>query len=114
VLAEPVTGRAVARLVQMGAGTALVLGCDYPVHLETWRRFLALLGVRPRITHDAVGPGLVVTSVRGAEGDRVVFALNVAPHPVEASVRIDGEPVCERLTLPARGHTVVGPDGRRA
>ena len=97
---------AVARLVRHGQGTALVLGCDYPVHLATWRRLLALVEVRPRITHDAAGPGLIVTSVRAAAGDRVVFALNVAPHPLDAQLRIDGEPVGERFALAARGHAM--------
>ena len=68
------------------------------------------MGVRPRITHDAAGPGLIVTSVRGAAGECVVFALNVAPHPLTAQLRIDGVPVGDRLTLPTRGHALLRVD----
>ena len=93
-----------AVLVRAGAGRALVLGCDYPVHLDTWRALLALVDVRPGLTSDAARPGLVATTVATPSGERALVALNVAPYPLEARFALDGEALGEPVRLPAFGH----------
>ncbi|MET9023292.1 beta-galactosidase [Actinopolymorpha sp. NPDC004070] len=98
------TGNPVAVEVRAGRGHALVLACDYICDLDFWRALLARLGVRPRYTHDAAAPGIVVTSTVDGHGQRLLHLINVGP--VDQAVVVsdasgplfDGAPV----HLPAR------------
>lgn len=96
------TGEAVAAEVHPGAGHAIVLTCDYPAHLGFWTALLARLGVRPRHTHDAPSPGIVITSTVTPAGRRLLHVLNVSPVAQTLTIHRNGEPVAAPLTLPAR------------
>ncbi|MFC4012567.1 beta-galactosidase [Nonomuraea purpurea] len=90
---EVSSGAAVGVEVRAGAGRAIVLACDYPCHLDFWTGLLARLGVRPRHTHDAPAPGIVVTSTVDGAGRRLVHLLNVGPVDQSFVLRRDGEPL---------------------
>ncbi|MFC5265153.1 hypothetical protein ACFPJ1_23825 [Kribbella qitaiheensis] len=81
-----------------------MLACDYPAHLDFWTALLDRLGVRPRHTHDAPTPGIVVTSTVDRAGQRLLHVLNVSPVDQSFSIHRDGTPLLggTRLTLPAR------------
>ena len=103
LLTEVGTGRPVAATVDVGAGRALVLACDYPCHLPFWRTALETLGVRPRLRHDGA-PGVVVTSTVDRTGQRLLHLLNVAPTPTTLALSYRDRPVLagRRLRLGAR------------
>ncbi|ACQ81640.1 glycoside hydrolase family 35 [Beutenbergia cavernae DSM 12333] len=92
LLTEVGRGGPVAAHVRAGRGSAVVVGCDYPCHLDVWRELLGVLGVRPRIGHDAVDPGLVATTSAHPDG-RVLHLVNVAGYPLAPALSLDGAPV---------------------
>ncbi|TWD81193.1 beta-galactosidase [Kribbella amoyensis] len=98
------SGDPVAVEVRAGSGRAVVLACDYPAHLPFWKTLLARLDVRPRHTHDAPSPGIVVTSTADAAGRRLLHVLNVGPVDQTFTLSRDGRPLFggHRLALPAR------------
>lgn len=98
------TGEAVGVEVRPGTGHAVVLTCDYPAHLDFWTALLDRLGVRPRHTHEAPTPGIVVTSTVDRAGQHLLHVLNVSPVDQSFSIHRDGIPLLggTRLTLPAR------------
>lgn len=103
------TGEAVGVEVRAGAGHAIVLTCDYPAHLDFWTALLARLGVNPRHTHDAPGPGIVVTSTVDDAGQRLLHVLNVSPVDQSFTINRNGVPLFDgtRLTLPARSGQIL-------
>ncbi|MFE0149190.1 beta-galactosidase [Nonomuraea sp. NPDC059007] len=109
---EAVSGAPVGVLVRAGSGQAIVLTCDYPCHLDFWTGLLALLGARPRHTHDAPVPGIVVTSTADPGGQRLVHLLNVGPVDQSLVLSRDGRPLFggRRIDLPARSGLML-PEG---
>ncbi|MFI6386798.1 beta-galactosidase [Nonomuraea sp. NPDC050540] len=109
---EAVSGAPVGVRVRAGSGQAIVLTCDYPCHLDFWTGLLALLGARPRHTHDAPVPGIVVTSTADADGQRLVHLLNVSPVDQSLVLSRDGEPLFggRGIDLPARSGLML-PEG---
>ncbi|WP_432944572.1 beta-galactosidase [Kribbella sp. CA-253562] len=101
------TGTPVGVEVKAGAGHAAVLTCDYPAHLPFWTALLARLGARPRHTHDATAPGIVITSTATPTGTRLLHALNVSPVDQSLTICHDGKPVVEALELPARSGRIL-------
>ncbi|WP_219469860.1 beta-galactosidase [Nonomuraea rhizosphaerae] len=112
IVRDVATGEAAGVEVRAGAGQAIVLTCDYPCHLPFWTGLLARLGVRPRHTHDAPQPGIVVTSTADASGRRLLHLLNLAPFPQSLVVRRDGVALFDgrRIDLPARSGLML-PEG---
>ncbi|HZC27998.1 MAG TPA: alpha-amylase family protein, partial [Actinopolymorphaceae bacterium] len=98
------TGKPVAVEVRPGRGHALVVGCDYPCHLEFWTALLDRLGVVPRHTHDATTPGIVLTSTVDGLGQRLLHLINVSPVDQDIVVRDRTVPLFDgaRIHLPAR------------
>ncbi|MFD9947650.1 hypothetical protein [Nonomuraea sp. NPDC059022] len=109
---EAVSGAPAGVLVRAGSGQAIVLTCDYPCHLDFWTGLLALLGARPRHTHDAPVPGIVVTSTADPGGQRLVHLLNVGPVDQSLVLSRDGRPLFggRRIDLPARSGLML-PEG---
>lgn len=113
LLVEEASGDPVAVSVRVPAadggtpGAVVVVACDHPVHLPTWRAFLAELGVHPRVELVSDRPGLVAVPV--AAGDRrAVVVLNVAPTAVSAAPTLDGAALVEGPTsFPARSVRVL-------
>ncbi|MCF6471784.1 glycosyl hydrolase [Nonomuraea sp. MG754425] len=91
--ADVASGAPVGMAVRAGRGRAVVLTCDYPCHLDFWRSLLARLDVRPRHTHDAPVPGLIVTSTADAAGRRLIHLINVAPVEQTFTLHRHGEPL---------------------
>ncbi|MFC7546700.1 beta-galactosidase [Plantactinospora sp. GCM10030261] len=104
LLTEVGSGRVCGAEVSVGAGRAVVIAADYPCHLDFWRAALDRLGIRPRLRHDADHPGLVLTSTVDRSGQRLLHLVNVAPSPVEFTLRHRDEPVLagRRLRVGAR------------
>ncbi|MFD2081240.1 beta-galactosidase [Actinopolymorpha cephalotaxi] len=106
---ETATGNAVAVEVHPGRGHALVLACDYICDLDFWRALLARLGVRPRYTHDATAPGIVVTSTVDGDGQRLLHLINVGPVDQSFVVSDGTGPLFDgaRVHLPARSGRIL-------
>lgn len=89
--------------VRAGAGRAIVLGCDLPLHLPVWRALLATLDVPRRWAHDAASPGVIVVPVReGRTG--LLTVVNVAPSAVDLTFETEEARAFTRgrLRVPAR------------
>jgi beta-galactosidase len=90
--------------VSPGAGKAVLVATDYPGDLDFWRACLTTLGVRRRLRHDAVDPGLILTSTVDGAGQRLLHLLNVGPTGTEFTLSYRDTAVLggRRLHLPAR------------
>lgn len=110
VVTEVATGEPVGVVT----GRCAVLACDYPCHLDFWTGLLARLGVRPRHTHDAATPGVVVTSTVDRHGQRLVHLVNVAPVAQSMVLARDGVPQFggHRIELAARSGLMLPQDVR--
>jgi beta-galactosidase len=104
VLTDVDSGTPCAYRLTVGSGAALVIAADYPCDLDFWRRAVDSLGVRPRLRHDADGPGLVTTSTVDPLGQRLLHLINVAPSAMTSALTYRDEPFLggRRLRLPAR------------
>jgi beta-galactosidase len=107
LLREVGSGLPCAVQTQLGAGSMIFVGCDFPAaHLDNWRALFARLGVQPRVAIDADRVGLVTVPVTSEHGN-VLITLNVAPYPITASISVDGQQVQAPTTVPARGHSLL-------
>ena len=77
--------------VQVGAGEAIMLGCDYPAHLDFYRGLMSSLGIEPRWNLHASDTGVAVTSTLSKAGHRFLHLLNVAPHAVSFTLHHNGK-----------------------
>jgi beta-galactosidase len=92
---------------QLGGGSMIFVGCDFPAgHLDTWRNLLSRLEVQRRVHTDPDRPGLVTVPVTSAHGN-ILIVINLAPYPISTSISIDGKVVAEPTTFPARGHALL-------
>ena len=103
VLTEAMSGRACGVVAWHGAGTAVVVTCDFGADLAFWRTALERAGARPGLGLEPF-PGLIGTTTRAGDGSRLLHLINVSGHPASTPVTLDGEPLFddERLTVPAR------------
>lgn len=97
------SGRACGVVARHGAGTAVVVTCDFGADLAFWRTALERAGARPGLGLEPF-PGLIGTTTRAGDGSRLLHLINVSGHPASTPVTLDGEPLFddERLTVPAR------------
>ncbi len=104
LLTEMETGKACAVHIPVGAGEAIMLGCDYPAHLEVYAKLFSLLGVQRRWIIDAAAPGVFATSTITPNGERLLHVINVAPYEVTYRLRDNkGRDLFKRkLRIPAR------------
>ncbi|TCC27264.1 beta-galactosidase [Kribbella speibonae] len=107
LLREVGSGLPCAVQAQLGAGSLIFVGCDFPAaHLDNWHALFARFGVRPRVGVDADRTGLVTVPVTSEHGN-LLIAVNVAPYPISASISVDGQQVQPQTTFPARGHALL-------
>lgn len=102
LLAEAISGRAAGLLVRAGAGSAVVIGCDFGADLGFFERALTELGAAPGLVR-AHAPGLIATTTRAADGSRLLHVLNVSGALLSSTYELDGEPLLGgAVTLPPR------------
>lgn len=103
VLTEAMSGQACGVVVRHGAGTAVVVACDFGADLEFWRTALERAGGRPGLELEPF-PGLIATTTRAADGSRLLHLLNVSGYPASTTVTLDDEPLFygERITVAPR------------
>jgi beta-galactosidase len=104
----------VADVAVPGGGRAVVVGCDYPCHLDVWRGLLTRLGVERRVVTHGSTPGLVTGTTVDARGQRLLHLLNVAPTAQVFRADIDGAAFAggEAIHLPARAGLMLPVDVR--
>jgi beta-galactosidase len=109
VLTERQTGAPCGVQVVAGAGSAVVVACDFPSHLDFWRAALDAVGVTPRWQLEASRPGVVVTSTADARGQRLLHLVHVGPAEVDLSLRHRDTPYLggRRIRMPARSGLVL-------
>ncbi|TCC01853.1 beta-galactosidase [Kribbella soli] len=107
LLREVGSGLPCAIQAQLGAGSMIFVGCDFPAaHLDNWNALFSRFGVRPRVGIDADRTGLLTVPVTSEHGN-LLIAVNLAPYAITASISVDGHQVQPPTTFPARGHALL-------
>lgn len=83
VLRDAASGDAVAVTVRCGAGSALLVCCDFPCLPDFWGAAFDSVGVRPRLTSNPSATGLVVLPTVDSIGQRIIHLVNVVGHSVD-------------------------------
>lgn len=109
LLSEIGTGLPCAVEASFGEGKAIVLGCDYPAHLDVYQKIFTALGINRQWELDSSGPGVIAMSTLSGDGQRLLHLVNVAPTERTFTVRYKGKLLLNgrRLSLPARGNVLL-------
>jgi beta-galactosidase len=109
LLSEIATGKPCAVEASYGAGKAIVLGCDYPAHIDVYQKIFTALGVTRRWELDSSSLGIVAMSTVSGDGQRLLHLVNVAPTEVTFTLRHNGVRVFNgrTLRLPARANVIL-------
>ena len=109
LLSEIASGKPCAVEASCGKGRAIVLGCDYPAHLDVYQKIFTALGVTRRWELDSSSAGLVAMSTVSSAGQRLLHLVNVAPTDITFTLRHNGVLAFNgrKLHMPARGNVIL-------
>lgn len=89
--------------VRAGDGRAVVLTSGYDTDVPMFRLVLETLGAAPGLAHDCPRYGVIATTARTADGDRVLHLLNLDGFDKELGLSERGAPLFEGRRLTLRG-----------